>query len=134
MTTRFDISPGTPSALVVDDELRIRECLEALITQAGWRCVAVESGDWAVEEVQKNHHAVVFLDLVMPGKNGPEALLEIRAADPATKVVIMTGFPDSALMLDARRFDPDALLVKPFGRDEVRSVLQDVTRPNYSKG
>ena len=52
MTTRFDISPGTPSALVVDDELRIRECLEAVITQAGWRCVAVESGDWAVEEVQ----------------------------------------------------------------------------------
>ena len=94
----------------------------------------MESGDWAVEEVQKNHLDGVFLDLVMPGKNGPEALLEIRAADPATKVVIMTGFPDSALMLDARRFDPDALLGKPFGRDEVRSVLQDVTRPNYSKG
>ena len=133
MTNRFDISPGTPRALVVDDELLIREALEAVITQEGWLCVTVESGELALDEVRKNHYDVVFLDLMMPGMSGSEALLEIRAADPATKVVIVTGYPDSALMEDARRFDPDGLVVKPFRPVEIRSVLQDVMRPDYSR-
>ena len=133
MTTRFDISPGTPWALVVDDEPHVREYMEAVITEAGWQCVAVDSGDWAVDEVRKNHYDAVFLDLVMPGMNGYDALVEIRAVDPATKVVIVTGYPDSALMEDARRFDPDGLVVKPFRPGEIRSVLQDVMRPDYSR-
>ncbi len=129
MTIRFDLSPGTPSALVVDDEPRIREYLEAVIIDEGWQCVSVESGDWAVEEIRRNHFDAVFLDLVMPGMNGAEALLEIRATDPATKVVIVTGYPDSALMMDARRFDPDGLLVKPFGRNEVHNLLKGLKAP-----
>lgn len=88
--------------------------------------MSVGSGDWAVEEAQRAHYDAVFLDLVMPGMHGPEALLAIKAADPTTRVVIMTGYPDSALMMDARRFEPDGLLVKPFGRDEVRSVLTGI--------
>ena len=88
--------------------------------------MAVESGDWAVEAVRRTHFDAVFLYLVMPGVSGAGALIEIRAADPATKVVIVTGYPKSALMMDAHSFDPDRLLVKPFGRDEVRSILHDL--------
>jgi two-component system NtrC family sensor kinase len=126
MTNRFDISPGALSALVVDDEPRIREYLQEVIEEEGWKCVSVGSGDWAVEEVQRTLYDVVFLDLVMPGINGPEVLIGIRAAAPSTKVIIVTGYPDSALMMDARRFQPDGLLIKPFGREELCAVLKGV--------
>jgi CheY-like chemotaxis protein len=126
MTNRFDISPEKLSALVVDDEQRIREYLQEVIEEEGWKCVSVGSGDWAVEEVQRTHYDVVFLDLVMPGINGPEVLIEIRAADPTTRVVIITGYPDSALMMDARRFQPDGLLIKPFSREDLCLVLNGV--------
>ena len=88
--------------------------------------MAVESGEWAVEEVRRTHFDAVFLDLVMPGVGSAGALIEIRVADPATKVMIVTGYPKSALMMDARSFDPDRLLAKPFGRDEVHSILHDL--------
>ena len=59
----------------------------------------------------------------MPEINGPQLFREIRRHDPDVDVVIITGYPDSALMAEALEIGPFAVMKKPFTLDDLRAVL-----------
>ncbi|OHC64281.1 MAG: hypothetical protein A2040_19545 [Rhodocyclales bacterium GWA2_65_19] len=80
------------SAVIVDDSASVRLLLKGILAEIGIRIVGVAaSGHEGVETVRKTHPAVVCLDVDMPGMTGIEALPEIRAASPQTKVIMVTG-------------------------------------------
>jgi len=58
------------NVLVVDDDPGILEMLSEVISRKGFRVVAVSSGEQALQEVEKQHFDLIFLDLVLPGMSG----------------------------------------------------------------
>jgi CheY-like chemotaxis protein len=120
----------TPIALVVDDDANIRELLARALASSGWRCADAPGGEAALEQLQGQRFNLVFLDLLMPGMNGAETFREIRQIDPVANVVIITAYPDSALMSEALQVGPFAVMRKPFSLEELRVVLgQGATAP-----
>lgn len=113
-----------PFALVVDDDENVRHLLESSLGANGWRSVGVGSGSEALDLLKAQRFNLIFLDLVMPGMNGPQIFKEIRKADQSSNVVIITAFPDSHLMAEALNVGPFALMKKPFSQDEICSLLQ----------
>jgi EAL domain-containing protein (putative c-di-GMP-specific phosphodiesterase class I)/PleD family two-component response regulator len=67
-------------ALVADDDPGQRLLMEQALRQAEFSVVAVADGAAAVAEAIGGTHAIIFLDVVMPGRTGHEACREIRAA------------------------------------------------------
>lgn len=65
--------------LLAEDEEQLARVLKMAMEQSGYQVDAVENGQAAVELSQKNAYDAIILDIMMPIKNGIEALKEIRA-------------------------------------------------------
>jgi two-component system response regulator RegA len=71
----------------------------------------------AIAERESTEYAVV--DLRMPGKSGLEVVRELHRIDPATKIVVLTGYGSIATALEAVRIGATHYLTKPADVDEV---------------
>jgi excisionase family DNA binding protein len=114
--------------LVVDDDPRVRELLTDIISAQGYKVVAVESGEKALEEVERRHYDLIFLDLVLPGMSGVETFSAIKAKDKKATVVIITGYGDDAIAIEAMSRGPLFLIRKPFRVEDVVEVLNIVVK------
>ena len=114
-----------PVALVVDDDESIRQFFAAALENSDWKCITVDSGASALEQLETHRFNAIFLDLVMPGLNGAETFRQIRRMEPAANVVIITGYPNSDLMEEALQVGPFAVMKKPFTLEDLGIVLMN---------
>ena len=112
------------NVLVVDDDPGILEMLSEVISRKGFRVVAVSSGEQALQEVDKQHFDLVFLDLIMPEFDGAELFRRIRQIDKRIPVIIITGYPDGEVMRRAMEHGPFTILKKPFTGDDLLNTVQ----------
>lgn len=99
--------------MMVDDEPRFRETASTLLRKKGFETTIAESGEEAINIIQKTFHDVVVLDVKMGGMDGHMALAEIKRISPETQVIMLTGHgsPDSAV--NSRKLEAFDYLVKP---------------------
>ena len=116
------------NVLVVDDDPGVRELLNDVISGHGYRVLAVESGEDALKEVEKKRYDLIFLDLVLPGMSGVEVLSAIKAKDKKAVVVIITGYGDDPIAIEAMSLGPLFLIRKPFRIDDIIEVLDIVVK------
>jgi signal transduction histidine kinase len=96
---------GSRCMLLVDDTPSNLLVASLMLRRMGYEVDVVESGEQAVEAVQKKAYAVVFMDLQMPGMDGLEATRRIRSlAQPYSAVCIV------AMTANAMKSDRDACL------------------------
>lgn len=81
-------------------------------------------GKAALEAYARLRPDLVTLDLVMPVLDGLGALRAIRAADPAARVIIVSGAGEAALVERALREGASAYLVKPFKDADVAKAAR----------
>jgi excisionase family DNA binding protein len=116
------------NVLVVDDDPGVCELLNDVISGQRYKVVTVDTGERALEEVQKRHFDLIFLDLVLPKMSGVEVLSAIKAKDKKAVVVIITGYGDDPIALEAMSLGPLFLIRKPFRTDDIIEVLNIVVR------
>ncbi len=114
-----------PTALVVDDDDQIREVLTRALEAHQWQALAVPSGEAALSALEDRSFDLIFLDLIMAGMNGAQTFQEIRRRDASAQVVIVTGFPESGMMVEALKTGPFAIMLKPFDLKHLHSVLDE---------
>ena len=107
--------PAKPRVLVLDDETVIADTLAAILSLHGYECAATYNGDDAVERSRSFQPDLLIADVVMPGTNGIQAAIQIRAMLPACKILLFSGQAATAdLLEDARRSGHDfEILSKP---------------------
>lgn len=111
--------------LVVDDEEEICNILSRLITIGGNRVQVALTGRKAVNLVEKEYFDVVFLDIVMPGMQGDEALEKIKQISPKTKVIMITGSLLTRAKMDKLlRKGASGFLQKPFKIEDIMEILE----------
>ena len=80
-----------PKLLVIDDEPGIRDLLDVLLSRKGYAVVLADGGRKGLELFRREHPDAVILDLKMPEMDGLTVLKQLREADPALPVIVLTG-------------------------------------------
>lgn len=101
------------SVLVVDDDESFRLTLVRAFERRGWDVRHAENATEALRLASEEspEHAVV--DLRMPGEDGLSLVKSLLAIDPATKIVVLTGFGSIATAIEAIRAGARHYLTKP---------------------
>ncbi len=102
-----------PNLLIIDDDETIQRLLVIAAQDLGWRPVSAGSGHAGLELLNTEIEAVI-LDQGLPGMNGIETLVRIRARCPQVPVVMLTGLNDAETAVQALRAGADDYLTKPF--------------------
>lgn len=112
------------SILVVDDEIDIREGSERILSRMGFAIQKASRGEEALEVIQKQDIAIVFLDLKMPGMDGMEVLQHIRQMDGEILVIVITGYATVETAIEAMKQGAYDFIPKPFEPDQMRMVVR----------
>lgn len=116
------------SILIVDDDSMVREILKEITQKEGYTVFTAESGELALEQIEKDHFDLIFLDLLLPGLSGTDLLSAIKDKDKDSVVVIVTGYADEPLALEAMSLGPLLLIRKPFRERDIVEVLNIVMK------
>jgi two-component system nitrogen regulation response regulator GlnG len=114
--------------LVADDEPSIRFVLREALEDEGHEVTAVADGAAALEALAKGDYRVAFLDIRMPGESGLDLLERLHGMAASTAVVIMTAQNTFENAVEAMKRGAFDYLVKPFGIEEVKAVVDKALR------
>lgn len=112
--------------LVVDDDEQYRSLMQRTLERAGHQVVTAEDGTAAVVAAQDATLELVITDLIMPGKEGLETIMELRRLRPGLPLIAMSGggrgnpgdYLKAARLLGATR-----TLEKPFGVQDLLDAV-----------
>lgn len=111
-------------ALVVDDEASIRNLLQRILVEAGYKVVTAANGQEALDKVCQLRVGIVFLDVKMPGISGIEVLRQLTATYPDICVIMATAVDNAQTAVEALKLGACDYITKPFNRDDVIRTLQ----------
>jgi len=81
-----------------------------------------------LELVKQADFDLVFLDLKMPGMDGAELFHQIKIIRPKLPVTIITGYPNSEMMVRALAHGPLGVMRKPFGESDIIAAVNSFLR------
>lgn len=116
--------------LVVDDEEHIRRILKFQLERHGYRVVAAENGEVALQMARREAPDLVILDLMMPKLDGFEVCMRLRADFHTSQIpiIMLTAKSDLPDRIKGLQDGANDYLVKPYSNDElllrVRNVLE----------
>lgn len=112
--------------LVVDDEERQREIACGILDKLGYTVEAVSSGEEAVRYLKKQSVDLIVLDMIMPkGINGREAYERIVKIHPGQKVVIASGFSETADVKKTQKLGAGKYIKKPYTLERIGLAVKE---------
>ena len=118
-------------AVVIEDDVDIRNLLEGVLRQAGFEVHTAAEGREGVDVVRNKMANVVTLDIGLPDIDGFEVLRRIRSFSDAY-VVMLTGRTEEPDLLSALNAGADDYIAKPFRPRELRArVAAMMRRPRH---
>ncbi len=101
------------SVLILDDEAQICKLLQAALGSWGMAADVLGESEHVLEAIGQRNYDLLLLDVLLPSMNGIDLLPIIHETCPTLKVIIMTGYADKAMAIDALRAGAFDFLEKP---------------------
>jgi len=111
--------------LIVDDEPIVRESIRDWLKDAGYQVATAESGEEALEMIEKQDFSVMIIDVRLPGKTGITVLKEVRTLKPEIKAIIITAYPSTELAAEAMKLGAIDYLIKPIAPDDLERLIRE---------
>ena len=123
------MSKRRTSIMIVDDNDMMRSILRGMLRGETYDVVGeARNGVQAVEMADRLEPDIVCLDVMMPEKNGIEALIEIKAARPNTVVVMITSNADADTVQQSIGNGASGFIIKPFNAARVLDTLEKLSQ------
>jgi PAS domain S-box-containing protein len=125
---QLDVSCGTETILLVEDDEMVRRLARDQLTSLGYEVIEAANGPQALELIRGTRTIdLLFTDVVMPGgMSGRQLSEEASKVRPALKVLYTSGYAENAIVHHGR-LDPGVqLLGKPYRRTELAKKIRDV--------
>lgn len=110
--------------LIIDDEESIRHSCRQVLEKAGYTVKTAKDGEEGLDLFKAEFFHLVFLDLKLPGQDGMELLNIFKEENPATPVIIITGYASIDSAVEAMKRGAFHYLSKPFGPEELRIITR----------
>lgn len=109
---------NTPYILVVDDDAALLQALPHMVSLRihGVKVDTAHSAIEALEQIQSHDYDVIVSDMKLPGMDGLELLQRIRQIRPQTPTIMITGFRDQSLLIEAMKSGAYDFMQKPLDR------------------
>lgn len=114
----------TPIVFILDDDVSVRESLEILIADVGWRPEVFASARDFLERPRSLTPSCLVLDVSLPDLNGLELQRRIAADRPEMPIIFITGHGDIAMTVRAMKAGAVEFLTKPFTTDALLSAVE----------
>jgi len=111
--------------MVVDDDKNIRYSFRKLHGPMTHDIVEAESGEEALDILERTKPDLIFLDIRMPGMSGLDTLVEIQKITRKIPVIIMTAFGTTDTAINAVKQGAFDFILKPFDIDRVKSLTEN---------
>lgn len=110
--------------LVVDDEQKMCDFLEIILSEDGYDVSSVTSGEEALKRMREEDFDVVITDLMMPGIDGMQLLERVRELNSDAIVIMITGYSTVETAVEAMKKGAYDYIPKPFKIEEVKVVIR----------
>jgi signal transduction histidine kinase/CheY-like chemotaxis protein len=116
-------------ALIVDDEMYVREVTASTVQELGFEPLVAGDGATALALFQqyRDEIRVAVLDVVMPGMSGDQLLREVRAVAPSLPALLVSGFTDRRI-IGAEPGLHTEFVQKPFHPEDLLAAMRRVLR------
>jgi len=118
--------------LVVDDEDDFRETLVQRLKKRELDVTGAESGEKALELVDKYLYDVVVLDVKMPGIDGIQTLREIKRKKPLTEVILLTGHASVETGIEGMKLAAFDYIIKPVTLETLLEKMQEAYEKKFA--
>lgn len=112
---------------IVDDSVAMVKIIARTLDAFGVKHIGTaHDGDGAVKTLRTLQESVdlICLDITMPVRDGLSALPDIKAAQPAAKILMSTALGDKKRVMQALQLGADYYVVKPFKKETLYAVLR----------
>ncbi|MFN2225415.1 MAG: response regulator [Anaerolineae bacterium] len=122
--------------LIVDDEKALvyylRQTLQ--LDLPGSDIDTAYSGEEALSLLASTSYDLILADVRMPGFDGLALIRGVRYVDPHVPIILMTGFGNPALQLEARQLGVDHYVDKPFDVAELMVAVHNLLAQRQASG
>jgi two-component system response regulator RegA len=116
------------SLLIVDDDAGFRERLVRAMRDRGFETTGVADHSSAIEAARAESPELAVVDLRLPGESGLAVVRDLKALDPSTIVVVLTGYGSIATAVESIKLGAASYLTKPADADQIVAAF-DGTQP-----
>ena len=115
-----------PALLVVDDDQTFCTVLANAMTKRGFNVTCAHSVDQALELAEACTPEYAVVDLRLPGPSGLSLVEKLKALDPGTRIVMLTGYASIATAVEAIKLGATHYLAKPVDVYRLLAMLRGV--------
>ncbi len=110
--------------LVIDDEAPTLEMLRLFLGACGYQVLVAKNEAEGLDIFRKEIPPIVLTDIKMPGKDGFSILKSIKAMQPDTEVIVITGHGDRDLEKKAFELNASDFFKKPLDTEALETALK----------
>src|SRR5687768_3218406 len=112
------------TVFVIDDDQAARESLQAMVKAKGYEVRGFSSPEEFLSGYQPDWTGVIVTDVRMPGMSGIEFLQRIKSQNISLPVIVITGYADVAMAVQAMKAGAETFLEKPCQDQELASSIE----------
>lgn len=118
------MSNNRPTILICDDSLLVRKKLKDCLVECGdYHVLEAADGQTSVDLFKQHLPELVFLDIVMPDKNGIDALNEMKAVKEDTKVIMLSSSGTRTHLKAAMEAGASDFIQKPWEKTQIVHIV-----------
>ncbi len=121
--------PGTVDILLIDDSADVRSLLGRTLSRAGYSVLSCADGHGALGLLARKAFRLVVTDIYMPGMDGYEVIMKVKASKPRPQILAISGNTVSVAgdnLRVAKHLGCERVLAKPFDLPEFYTVVRDM--------
>lgn len=116
-----------PSLLIVDDDVTFCDVLAKAMTKRGFNVNCAHTIDDALKNAEAMTPEFAIIDLKLSNESGLMLVEKLKALDPGTRIVMLTGYASIATAVEAIKLGATHYLAKPVDADEIMKAFERTT-------
>ncbi|KAB1441481.1 response regulator [Pseudodesulfovibrio senegalensis] len=112
--------------LVLDDVTDAGILIKRILERKGHQVNAFTEEEEAIRHMENNETNLAILDIKLKKMTGVEVLEEIKKISPATRVIMLTGYPTLETARESLKLGADEYCVKPIDKQELETKVEEI--------
>jgi two-component system, chemotaxis family, chemotaxis protein CheY len=111
--------------MICDDAILIRKIIKDIAKKQDCNVVEAITADEAVMKYPQEKPDLIFMDVMFPGRNGIEALMDIKKMNPNAHIIICTSIiGQEQVITKSIEFGAEDYIAKPFKEEQIIDVIE----------